>query len=83
MIAAANPMSRRLGLDALVRRMTNPGFVMQYRRAPTLRERSGHVSPTMLAVQTPRSRYVRTWRRHARRCPECAAAFRFFGLSLK
>ena len=83
MIAATHPESRRLGLDALVAQMTSPGFVIRYRRAPALRERGGHVSPSMLAVQAPRSRYVRSWRRHARRCSECAAVFRFFGLSLR
>ena len=83
MIAAASSAARRLGLDALVAQMKNPGFVVRHRRAPRLRERGGHVSPAVLAVQTPRSRYVRTWRRHARRCPDCAAIFRYFGLSLR
>jgi hypothetical protein len=83
MIAAALPGQRRVGLDALVAQMTDPGFAMRYRRAPKLIERSGHVSPAMLAMQSPRSRYVRTWRRHARRCHECAAIFRYLGLPLK
>ncbi|MGD8438966.1 MAG: hypothetical protein PVG53_00410 [Holophagae bacterium] len=82
MIAAADSGHRRIGLDALVAQMTNPGFTMRYRRAPVLRERSGHVSPAMLALQSPRSRYVRSWRRHARRCADCAAVFRYLGLKL-
>ncbi len=82
MIAAAASGQRRVGLDALVAQMANSGFVMRYRRAPNLSERGGHVSPSMLAMQSPRSRYVRSWRRHARRCSDCAAVFRYLGLKI-
>jgi hypothetical protein len=73
---------RRQSLDRLLERMADPGFVIRYRRVPSSRETSGHVSPALLAVSPPRSRYVRKWRRHARRCPECANAFRYLGLSV-
>ena len=76
---AADPKHRRVGLDALVERMVDPGFTIRFRRVPAMRERGGHVSPSMLAMQPRRSRYVRTWSRHARRCPECAAVFRYLG----
>lgn len=79
MIAAADHGPRRVGLDALVERMADPGFTIRFRRVPAMRERGGHVSPSMLAMQPRRSRYVRTWQRHARRCPECAAIFRYLG----
>jgi hypothetical protein len=71
----------RLSIDRLVARVRDPMFVLRHRRLPSTRETAGHVSPTMLAVSGPRSRYVRSWRRHARRCPTCAAAFRYLGLS--
>jgi len=83
MIAAADLSHRRVGLDVLVGQAMNPGFAMRYRRVPTMRERAGHVSPSMLAMQPQRSRYVRTWRRHARQCSECATVFRFFGFSIR
>ena len=83
MTGTADRGERRLSLDALVEKSADTNFVVRHRRVPTLRERSGHVSPSMLAVQPPRSRYVRKWRRHARRCPECAAVFRYLGLSLR
>jgi hypothetical protein len=83
MIAATDHGWRRVGLDALVACMTEPGFSIQFRRLPVLRERAGHVSPSMLAMQPRRSRYVRTWRRHAIKCPECAAMFRYFGFPLR
>lgn len=83
MIAAATFGGRRIGLDALVSQMVDPMFTMRYRRAPSLRERGGHVSPSMLAVQSPRSKYVRTWKRHARRCPECASVYRYLGFSIR
>lgn len=72
----------RLTLDLLVPQMTEPGFVIRYRRVPTLRERAGHVSPTMLANVAPRSRYARRWRRHATHCPDCAAVFRYLGFTI-
>jgi len=83
MIAAADLSHRRVGLDALMAQALNPGFTMRYRRVPAMRERGGHVSPSMLAMQGQKSRYVRTWRRHARQCSECAAVFRFFGFSIR
>jgi hypothetical protein len=83
MIAAADPGQRRVGLDALVARIVDPGFTIRFRRVPEMRERGGHVSPSMLAMQPRRSRYVRTWSRHARKCPECAAVFRYLGFPLK
>lgn len=84
MMIATRPLgTRRVGLDALVAQMADPVFSHRYRRRPVLLERGGHVSPSMLAMQTPRSRYVRSWRRHARRCADCAAVFRYLGLSLR
>lgn len=83
MIAATNLGHRRVGLDALVGQMADPGFGFRYRRVPLMRERGGHVSPSMLAMQPLRSRYVRTWRRHARRCSECAAIFRYLGFPIR
>lgn len=79
MIAAADPRQRRIGIDGLVERMADPGFTIRFRRVPLMREREGHVSPSMLAMQPRRSRYVRTWSRHARSCTECAAIFRYLG----
>jgi hypothetical protein len=74
--------TRRWGLDALVARMTEPGFVTLYCRARSFRETNGHVSPSILSVQSPRAGYVSRWRRHARRCPTCGSVFRYFGFSL-
>ena len=74
--------SGRLSLDRLVARIQDPVFVLRHRRLPSSRETAGHVSPAMLAMSGPRSRYVRSWRRHARRCSTCAAAFRYLGLSI-
>lgn len=74
--------SPRLSLDVLMARLREPAFATCYRRAPSFVERSGHVSAAVLAVASPRSAYVRSWRRHARRCPECAGAFRYFGFSV-
>jgi len=74
---------RRLPLDQLVPRMADPGFVMLHRRRPPSDvERPGHVSPSVLAMSPPRSKYVHRWRRHARRCPSCAAVFRYLGLRI-
>lgn len=73
----------RVGLDHLVRLMFEPCFVMSHRRIPPMVERAGHVSPTMLSLEPPRSRYVRRWRRHARNCSSCAAVFSHLGISLK
>ena len=83
MIAATNLGHRRVGLDGLVAQMADPGFTVCYGRVPILRERGGHVSPSMLAMQPLRSRYVRTWRRHARRCSECATIYRYLGFPVR
>jgi hypothetical protein len=83
MIAAAHPSHRRVGLDALVAQVADPGFAIRYRRVPSMRERSGHVSPSLLAMQPQRSRYVRTWRRHARCCSECATVYRYLGFPVR
>ncbi len=82
MDATETARDRRRALDRLVAQMADPVFVLRHRRVPSGREQSGHVSPSLLAVSGPRSRYVRSWRRHARRCPVCAATFRYLGLSL-
>ena len=83
MIAAVSSSHRRVGLDALVAQMADTGFATRYRRVPMLRERGGHVSPSVLAMQPLRSRYVRTWRRHARRCADCGTVFRYLGFPLR
>jgi hypothetical protein len=82
MNSAATAGQRRVGLDGLVAQMASPGFVARFGRISERPERNGHVSPFLLSVQSSRSRYVRRWRRHARRCRECAAVFRQLGLSL-
>lgn len=79
---AAGAGGGRKTLDALVAQLADPLFVMRHRREPSSRERGGHVSPAILAVSSPRSRYVRQWRRHARRCPECGNTFRYLGLAV-
>jgi hypothetical protein len=82
MDAAAIAWNGRQSLDRLVAQMTNPVFVVRYRRVPSGRELSGHASPAILELSGPRSRYVRSWRRHARRCAMCAATFRYLGLAV-
>ena len=72
----------RKPLDVLLADLTDAAFVVRHRRVPSAREKDGHVSPTILAVSAPRSRYVRSWRRHARSCPGCAEVFRYLGLSV-
>ncbi len=74
---------KRLGMDQLVRLLMEPCFVMRHRRTPPMAERAGHVSPTMLSLEPPRSRYVRRWKRHARSCSSCALVFSHLGISLK
>lgn len=73
---------KRSALDQLVAQMSEPGFTTRYRRLPSSKESSGHVSLAILVVSPPRSPYVRSWRKHARRCPACAAAFRYVGLKV-
>ena len=75
-------MSRRWRLDELMARVLEPGFVSLFCRLRTFREASGHVSPSILALQSPRSGYVSRWRRHARRCPVCGSTFRYYGFTL-
>jgi len=82
MDATETASDRRRALDRLVAQMADPMFVFRHRRVPSGREQAGHASPSLLAMSGPRSRYVRSWRRHARRCPACAATFRYLGLSL-
>lgn len=77
-----DPTEHRLPLDALVRRMDDPGFASRHRRELTLRETSPHASPVMLAVSQPDSLYVRCWRDHALNCEACAGLFEYFGLPL-
>ena len=72
----------RLGLDKLVAKMIDQRFVISHRRLPQRAAGGGHVDPAVLALSPPKSRYVRKWRRHARRCSTCADAFRYLGLSL-
>ncbi len=73
---------QRLSLDRLMARLGEPGFVTRYRRKPSVDGSSNHVNVVLLAQAPPRSKLVRRWRRHARRCPRCAATFRFLGLPL-
>jgi hypothetical protein len=82
MDSGAKSENGRQSLDELVSKMKEPAFEIRYRRLPPSAETSGHVSAALLAVSPPRSRYVRRWRRHARRCPICANTFRYLGLSL-
>jgi hypothetical protein len=70
----------RLPLDTLLERMQDPSFTSRHRRRLTFRETSPHVNPVMLAVAGDRSLYVREWRKHARRCPQCGRLFEYFGL---
>lgn len=73
----------RQSLDRLMARLREPVFLIRHRRVPSATPSSGHVNLDELAMAPPRSRYVRRWRRHARRCRTCAEAFRYLGLSLK
>jgi len=82
MCAEGTNRGGRKGLDDIVGRMTEPGFVTRHGRAPTVPETGAHVNPEMLALAPPRSRYVRRWRRHARRCLSCRNIFLYFGLTL-
>ncbi len=72
----------RSSLDDLIGRLAEPEFAVRHRRVPEVPKTGAHVSPELLALQPPRSRYVRRWRRHARRCLPCANVFRYYGLSL-
>lgn len=82
MTPTASPGGRRQSLDRLVAQMADPGFVVRHRRVPAGRELGGHASPAILQLSGPRSRYVRSWKRHARRCPICGATYRYLGLPL-
>ena len=84
MTAAAITMDgRRLGMDQLVQLMMEPCFVMRHRRTTPMAEKAGHVSATLLSLESPRSRYVKRWKRHARSCSSCALVFSHLGFSLK
>lgn len=73
----------RQSLDRLMAKLKEPGFLIRHQRRPSTGNSSGHVNLDELAMVPPRSRFVRKWRRHARRCATCAEAFRYLGLSLK
>lgn len=73
----------RHSLDRLMAKLREPGFLIRHQRLPFTGGSTGHVNLDELAMVPPRSRVVRKWRRHARRCPACAEAFRYLGLSLK
>ena len=62
-------------------RMAEPDFTVRHRRVPEIPETGAHVSPEMLAMISPKSRYVRRWKRHARRCLPCANVFRYYGIA--
>ena len=83
-VSGTKPETDRTGdresLDQLVAHMAEPGFAIRFRRVPPSTERPGHVSPTILAASSRRSKYVRRWRRHAKRCTDCANVFRYLGL---
>jgi hypothetical protein len=72
----------RKALDAIVEQMAEPGFASTHPRALAKRQTGAHVSPEILALSKPRSRYVRQWRRHARHCQDCSNVFRYLGISL-
>ena len=73
---------RRKALDAIVERMVEPGFAANHPRAPSKRRTGAHVNPEMLALSSPKSRYVRQWRRHAKHCQDCRNVFRYLGIGL-
>jgi len=62
----------RQALDEIMGRMTEPDFTVRHRRVPEIPETGAHVSPEMLAMISPKSRYVRP----------CANVFRYYGISL-
>ena len=78
---AANSSARK-ALDEIIARAAETDFVTRHRRVPPVSTTGAHVNPEILAIVPPRSRYVRRWRKHARRCLECANVYRYFGLSL-
>jgi hypothetical protein len=80
--AGGPPRTQRKGLDQLMGDLAKTDFSIRHRRVPEVPEGGGHVSPEVLAMVPPRSRYVRRWRRHARRCLHCANVFRYYGLKL-
>lgn len=71
--------TRRMGIDQLMARILEPGFAIRFGGAPSLKERAGHVSPSILQVESSRSKYVSRWRRHLRHCPACTRVYRYFG----
>jgi hypothetical protein len=72
----------RQAIDEIIGRMAEPDFTVRHRRVPEIPTTGAHVSPEMLAMISPKSRYVRRWKRHARRCLPCANVFRYYGSSL-
>ena len=80
--AVAQPLSRR-SLDQLVTEMVEPGFATRGGRERDAPSRNGHVDRVLLVLEPPQSRYVRRWRRHARRCLWCRQVFRSLGMSLR
>jgi hypothetical protein len=81
-LASAAALPRR-SLDQLVSEMVQPGFVARHGRGLQAPHGGGHVDAAVLALSRAGSRYVRRWRRHARRCPGCRQVFRSLGLSLR
>ena len=73
----------RQSLDRLVAKLNEPGFRIRHQRVPDTGWSSGHVNIDELALAPPRSRFVRRWRRHARRCSVCAEVFRYLGIDLR
>ena len=72
----------RQAIDEIMGRMAEPDFTVRHRRVPEIPTTGAHVSPEMLAMISPKSRYARRWKRHARRCLPCANVFRYYGISL-
>jgi hypothetical protein len=81
-VAFHEAISRR-NLDQLVTEMGEPGFVSRHGRGRAPSTGAGHVDATVLSLSPRQSRYVRRWRRHARRCLACRQIFRALGLSLR
>ena len=83
MSGKAEDSSARKALDEIIARAAETDFVTRHRRVPPVSTTGAHVNAEILAIVPPRSRYVRRWRRHARRCPDCAIVFRSLGLTVK
>lgn len=81
-MSSSSAKDGRSTLDDLIGRLAEPEFSVRHRRVPEVPKTGAHVSPEVLALEPPRSRYVRRWRRHARHCLHCANVFRYYGLRL-